>query len=74
MLLLLTGFITLQASIAQPQEDTTVVDTTTDDLALLAESLVRQRVTPAPKAEEELALYEKIESGFERAVDEIAGV
>lgn len=74
VLLLITGFITLQASIAQPQEDTTVVDTTTDDLALLAEALIRQRVTPAAKAEEELALYEKIESGFERAVDEIAGV
>ena len=77
ILLLVTGFVTLQSGIAltQDESDTSQLEfVTTDEVLAFTEVLSRQKVTPDKEAEKDLALSEKIESAFDTAVKKIAGV
>ena len=77
ILLLVTGFATLQSGIALTQDESVtqgLENVTTDEVLAFSEALTRQKVTPDKEAEQDQALGERIEATFDKVVNKIAGV
>ena len=77
ILLLVTGFATLQSGIALTQDESVtqgLENVTTDEALAFSEALTRQKVTPDKEAEQDQALGERIEATFDKVVNKIAGV
>ena len=77
ILLLVTGFATLQSGIALTQDEPStpeIENVSTDEVLALSMALTRQKVTPDKEVEQDQALGEKIEAAFDKVVKKIAGV
>ena len=68
ILLLVTGFATLQSGIALTQDEPStpeIENVSTDEVLALSMALTRQKVTPDKEVEQDQALGEKIEAAFD---------